>query len=481
MRGFLEVYGYPDKSAPTGYNIATVPQQLITSFLNVGTIIGVLLAAVWANYLGRRPAIWCASLVSCVAAGLQVGTTNLVGIYFGRILIGVSNGFYITFGNVWIAEAAPAHLRVGIVAFFGIWVSTGSILGALANNFANPLGGKLSYQIPLASLFAIPVALAVVVTCIPESPRWLLMHGQVTKARRALERLRGDSFGGNDELLEEEFQEMVRGIDHEKELASRSALLDMFRGSDLHRTLLCYAVIVSHSGSGVWMVIAFGVCHPSIMLKERCRKEGVMMLTLVLRQTFFFQMAGISVKLSFIMTILKSVCGLSGVIVSILLAQRWLGRRPMMLLGHGMAALFLLGAGIAGTIGTGRAPENGKAIVACVMVYYFFYNGFSGAISWPVSNELVSSRLRVVTMATGTAINYFFSCKSRLSRECSKGPLTHGNAVGLISFTAPYFLNKENLNWGAKYAYIWAGSNFITFGKLMRFHIIYYGRPTLIC
>ena len=37
--------------------------------------------------------------------------------------------------------------------------------------------------------------------------------------------------------------------------------------------------------------------------------------------------------------------------------------------------------------------------------------------------------------------------------------------IGLTSFTAPYFINKENLNWGAKYAYIWAGSNLATFSE----------------
>jgi MFS family permease len=259
MRGFLQVYGYPDKSAPTGYNIPTVTQQLITSFLNVGTIVGVLVAAVWANYLGRRPAIWLGSLISCVAAGIQVGTTNLVGIYFGRILIGISNGIYITFANVYTAEASPAHLRAGIVAFFGVWVSAGSILGSVANNFSNPLGNKLSYQIPLASLFAIPVFLSIIVAFIPESPRWLLVHGQTEKARAALKRLRGDSFKNDAELLEEEFQEMVRGIGHEKELATGSSVLDMFRGSDLRRTLLCYAVIASHASSGLWMIIGYGV------------------------------------------------------------------------------------------------------------------------------------------------------------------------------------------------------------------------------
>ncbi len=37
--------------------------------------------------------------------------------------------------------------------------------------------------------------------------------------------------------------------------------------------------------------------------------------------------------------------------------------------------------------------------------------------------------------------------------------------AGLISYCTPYFLNADDLNWGAKYGYIWAGSNAIAFGK----------------
>lgn len=48
---------------------------------------------------------------------------------------------------------------------------------------------------------------------------------------------------------------------------------------------------------------------------------------------------------------------------------------------------------------------------------------------------------------------------SQLDRICS---LTF--VSGLTTFTTPYFINAENLNWGAKYLYIWAGSNLITFG-----------------
>ncbi|PKS13154.1 hypothetical protein jhhlp_000496 [Lomentospora prolificans] len=415
MVGFLQVYGYKDEESRIGWNIATVPQQLISSFLNIGTIIGVLLTGPWGKYFGRRPSIWLASLITFVAAGLQVGTTNLTGLYFGRILIGISNGFYITFANVYTAEASPAHLRGAIVSFFGIWVTTGGLFGSIANNFSKALNSKLSYQIPLASLFAIPTVLSIVVFFIPESPRWLLVQNRPEEAREALTKLRGNSFRESPELLEEEFQEMKRGIEEEQLLlASDSSFMDMFRGTDLRRTLLCFAVILSHSSSGLWLIIAYG--------------------------TFFFQMAGVSKP--FLATVGQNLSSFVGVCCAIFLTQKVLGRRPMILIGHSTAALFMLGIAIAHTV----APESeqaGKAIVACALLYYGFYNGFSGALSWPISTELVSSRLRVLTIGTGTAVNYVFAW--------------------LTSFTAPYFINKENLNWSAKYAYIWAGSNVITF------------------
>lgn len=127
MTGFLRVYGYEDPDSRTGWNIKTVPQQLISSMLQIGTICGVLLTHLFGRYFGRRPAIWAASLVSFIAAGVQVGTTTLVGLYFGRLLIGASNGFFITFANIYTSEVSPSHLRGAIVSLFGIWVSIGTL------------------------------------------------------------------------------------------------------------------------------------------------------------------------------------------------------------------------------------------------------------------------------------------------------------------------------------------------------------------
>ncbi|KAF2829698.1 MFS transporter [Ophiobolus disseminans] len=414
MTGFLEVYGYRDGKAKSGWNIATTPQQLLSSSLNIGTILSIFLTHPFSLRFGRRPAIWLASIISSVAAGVQVGSSTLTGLYFGRILIGISNGFFITFANVYVAEAAPAHLRGPLVSAFGVWVSVGGMLGAVVNERAKEYAGKLAYRIPLASLYAVPVLLSCFVFFVPESPRWLLMRGREAEAKIALGRLRGRSFEGREGALEEEFVEMKHGIREDMEVGRGSSLGDMFKGVERRRTVLCCAVILSHSSSGVWLTIGYA--------------------------TFFFQAAG--VNRPFLATILKSFMGLCGVLLGITLSYRTLGRRSLMLTGHAGAALFMLGMAIAQSVTPG-STAGGKAILACALMYQFTYTGFSNALSWPIANELVSSRLRVITIGTGTGINYIFAW--------------------LISFTTPYFINSKELNWGAKVGYIWAASNAITF------------------
>jgi sugar porter (SP) family MFS transporter len=414
MIGFLKVFGYKDPKLPLGWNIKTKPQQLISSFLNVGTIIGTILTAPFAHKFGRKPAIWVAAAVSFVASGVQIGTSSLGGLYAGRIILGLANGFFITFSNVYTVEAAPPHLRGILVSFFGFWVNIGSLLGAITDNYTKEHLDKLAYQIPLAVLFSIPFVLSIFVFFIPESPRWLLVQNRPEDAKRALERMRGASLGP--EYLQEEFVEMQRGIEEEKELASSAAILDMFKATDLRRTLLCVGAIVSHAASGIWFIISYG--------------------------TFFFQMAGI--KKPFQTSILSTMMGFIGVLVGMFLMQKVFGRRWMLMIGAGGCGCCMLAIAVAYTVSPG-SPAAGRALVGFALMFNFFYNGFVGTISWPVAGELVSSRLRVLTMGLSTAVNFIFN-------------LT-------ISYCSPYFINANNLNWGPKYGYIWAGSNFIALSE----------------
>lgn len=170
-----------------------------------------------------------------MGAAIQIGTTNWGVVYLGRLVLGIGNGFLVTFSNIYCAEAAPAHLRAVLVALFSEWVTIGSIVGAAVTNATSKSLDKSSYQIPLGIQFIVPAMLAVGLFFVPESPRYLVNKGMLSQGRAALEELRGDSL--NEKQFELEWVEMVKGIDEERKLAGSVGPRDMFRGSHSSTTL----------------------------------------------------------------------------------------------------------------------------------------------------------------------------------------------------------------------------------------------------
>lgn len=88
-------------------------------------------------------------------------------------------------------------------------------------------------------LFIVPVILAVGITWIPESPRWLLIKGRDTDAWNSLVLLRQGAF--SEEAIKAEFDEIKATIDITSE---QGRFMDMFRGGNLRRTLIVIGVNV---------------------------------------------------------------------------------------------------------------------------------------------------------------------------------------------------------------------------------------------
>lgn len=69
------------------------------------------------------------------------------------------------------------------------------------------------------------------------------------------------------------------------------------------------------------------------------------------------------------------------------------------------------------------------------VVYIIGYNGMVATYAWLCGAEFPSQRLRSYTFGLATSIGFL--------------------GAWLATFTAPYFINPDSLNWGPKYGYIW--------------------------
>ncbi|EMR68135.1 putative general substrate transporter protein [Eutypa lata UCREL1] len=379
MPGFLAVFGYEDPSQPGGYAIEGTFQQLIGSLLTLGAFVSSLVAGAFARFFGRRIALWLACILNVVACAIQIGTDNKIAVYIGRFILGLANGFLVTFSNIYTAEAAPAHLRAVMVAMFSEWVNIGSIMGASVTNATKSRMERSSYQIPLATLFIVPAILVIVLFFVPESPRYLLYRGNEEAARNALEALRGNSL--KPEELELEWVEMVKGIEEEKRTASAVGPLDMFRVT----------------------------------------------------------VAGVSVDDAFKFSVMNTCLGLIGVNIGIYLMRHVMGRRTILMTGAVVQGFVMLGLAVSATVAPGTEAAR-KCVIAFTGLYICSYNMLVGDATYPTATEMVSTRLRSWSVGSAISLGYFLAW--------------------LTGFCSPYFINPENLNWGAKYGYIWAGSNF---------------------
>lgn len=150
-------------------------------------------------------------------------------------MLGISVGWFLTFAQVYINEAAPAHLRGVIFAIYQCQLSTGSIVGAAVDRATHLMPGLEAYRIPLAIFFVAPTIQTVALFFFPESPRWLMTQGKIEEAESSLRRLRNKNIEESE--LQAEFSEIRISTQEQMELHSGKHLwLEMWKGNERRRT-----------------------------------------------------------------------------------------------------------------------------------------------------------------------------------------------------------------------------------------------------
>ncbi len=193
LGGFL--FGYDTSNIGSAlnfvpYNLRGLALGYLVSGASLGAAAGAILAGPASDHFGRKKLLIIDAGIYAVGAILSAVTWHAAVLLTARTLIGLAIGADSAIATAYIAEYAPKNRR-GSLSMLQQWMITVGILIAyviaLIIFAAWPASAASSGWRLVLGLGAVPALIGLVLrTQMPESPRWLLLHGRYEDVQKAM-------------------------------------------------------------------------------------------------------------------------------------------------------------------------------------------------------------------------------------------------------------------------------------------------------
>lgn len=181
MNGLLILPSYSEY-----FRLTTATEGLNNAAMWMGGIIGAFLMQPVPDYLGRRRAIYVASVVSIVGIILQAAAQNIGMFVTARIVVGIGSAISNGAAPTLLGELLPPRNRARILGLFFSCYYVGSLASAIVNYGSQDIDSTWSWRLPSLLQFLPSLLAAVIVPFVPESPRWLISRERDEEALEVL-------------------------------------------------------------------------------------------------------------------------------------------------------------------------------------------------------------------------------------------------------------------------------------------------------
>ena len=328
-----------------------------------GTVIGALFGNWPCDRYGRKRVlvgIGVLYLVSAIGSALAPDPYSCsVWRFIGGLGVGASS----IAGPAYISEMAPPAVRGRLVALYQLQIVFG-ILVAFASNYTLSALLDLDWRWMLGVESLPALAYVVMVSTVPESPRWLLLkQGDEKASRRILEQVDADSA---ERTLSE-----IRATD------LKTPEDRLFRRTYWRPVMLAFLIAAFNQLSGINFIIYFA---PRI-----------------------FSLAGLDSS-----SALLSTAGIGIVNLTCTLLGMWLidraGRKSLMLIGS-IGYIVSLSA-VTWAFGTGA---SGMVVVLFVFLFIASHAVGQGAVIWVFIAEIFPNKVRTKGQSLGCGTHWVFA------------------------------------------------------------------------
>ena len=415
------IYGY-DSSNIGGallfitkeFNLSVGQQQLVTTAVVVGEVLGALFGGALANRIGRKRSMVLVAGTFALFSLLSALAWSVPSLIVARLLLGLTIGVSVVVVPVFVAESAATKVRGALLVLYQVATVIGIILGYLV---AWALAQTESWRWMLG-LAAIPGALITVTLLrLPDTARWYMMRGRRAEARKTLAQVEGPGVD-----LDAELDDMQAALSQGKKGSWR----DMIRKPFLRATIFVVGLGFFVQITGINAIVYYS---PRI-----------------------FEAMGFSGNAALLgLPALVQVAGLAAVFVSLVLVDR-MGRRPILLTGIGimiaanalLIAVFSVGSDFGGAL-------TFLGFLGLLLFTVGFTFGF-GALVWVYAGESMPAQLRslgasamlTADLVANVAVAAIFL--TLLTRLGGAGTFVVFGVLALAAFVFVYRLAPETKN-----------------------------------